>query len=195
MIKENKESPFKKQMGRIEIVILLLICFTGLFLLTVDTASAITTLNSSLEIYEITDKSITWNYTYLTSNRPLGATLDGIIIEGWKTDYVFNYTAKGLEPNTEHEFCIFGDATSNCLSAITLQNAEFKIFDFIYQYFLLLVAVIFLILATKESYMGFIAFIFGCLGIIQSLNNSFIAGTLYMIVIVASIFISYGNSK
>lgn len=77
-------------------------------------ANAKVTVNSSLAVCEISDTSITWNYSYLTDNRPLGATLDGVIIEGWKTDLIYNYTASNLVPGTTHEFCIFDDATVNC---------------------------------------------------------------------------------
>ncbi len=87
-------------------------------------ATAKQTVNSSLTVTDITDTTISWFYTYLSDNRPLGATLDGVEIEGWKTDLVYNYTATGLKPETYHEFCIFGDATANCESATTLKSTE-----------------------------------------------------------------------
>lgn len=147
------------------------------------------TLNSTLNVTAITDNSITWSYTYLTDVRPIGATLDGEIIEGFKTDYVYNYTAKNLEANSIHEFCIFGEASSNCEAGLTTKNPDI-VNDFITTWFLLIIAILCVITATffNVPFMSYIGFIFALMGLLQNINNDFMAMTIYGIVMVITIF-------
>lgn len=142
-----------------------LIVLIILFLLIIP-VTAKQTLNSSLNITDIKDTSITWSYVYLTDNRPIGATFDGIDIEGFKTDLVYNYTANNLQPNTFHEFCLYGEITSNCegtFTTLTLSNAE-KIDLFIYTYIWLIFSIILIVIGLRiplSCIIGVITSLFG----------------------------------
>ena len=151
------------------------------------------TINSSLNITDVKSNSITWSYVYLTDNRPIGATLDGINIEGFKTDLVYNYTANNLQPNTFHEFCLYGEVTSNCEGIYTLEDTD-EIYLFIVTWLFLIIAVICIALQVYGiPFMAYIGFIFALLGLLSNMNNSFMIMTIYGIVIITSIFV--GLSK
>lgn len=159
------------------------------FCLLVTPCIATQTVNSTLNVTTITDNSITWSYTYLTDARPIGATLDGEIIEGFKTDYVYNYTAKNLEAGSTHEFCIFGEASSNCETGVTTKTPD-AVSDFIITWLLLIIAIICVIITTffNVPFMSYIGFIFALMGLLQNINNDFMAMTIYGIVMIITIF-------
>lgn len=153
------------------------------------------TLNSSINVTNTTTSSITWSYTYLTSNRPLGATLDGVEIEGWKTDLIYNYTATELAPNTQHEFCIFGDATSNCEIGKTLPTVFDTSNNILAAYVFFIIAIVCIIIGAYIPFIAFGGSLFAVLGIIDMQNVSFWGGFLFMIIFCASVFVGFAKLK
>lgn len=174
-------------------LILILIC-GGLAFLSVP-VSAKETINSTLHVIEITDTTIEWNYTYKTAARPIGATLDGVIIEGFKTDYVFNYTASGLKSNTTHEFCLFGEATSNCVEGTTLPESEEGIngvFNFLYLYLCAIIAVIFIFIALsyKQSEIALVAGLLSFIGL-GIVGDNIIGQIIYGLILISAVYVTF----
>lgn len=192
------DNAYQEYLGRAKKVtiiigmIILLIC-GGLAFLSVP-VSAKETTNSTLSVVEITDTTIEWNYTYKTSARPIGATLDGVIIEGFKTDYVFNYTASGLKPNTTHEFCLFGEATSNCVEGTTLspQGDLDKIFGILYLYTCAIIALVFIYVtfAYKQNEFALIAGLLAFLGL-GIVGNNVIAQIIYGLILIVAFIVTF----
>jgi hypothetical protein len=174
--------------------ILIAIIFIAAVLLAAP-VSAKTTFNSTLEITNITSSSITWSYTYLTVQRPIGAALDGVEIEGWKTDYVYNYTASELAPNTIHEFCIFGTATSNCESGKTLPSLVDSSSSILAGYAFFIIAVVCIIIGVYIPFIAFAGAFFAIMGIIDMQNVSFWGGFLFMIVFCSAVIVGFGKLK
>ena len=176
------------------IVIGICLIFLACFFI-INPVEARTTDNSSLFVTSETSHSISWNYTYLTANRPIGASLDGVVIVGWKTDYIFNYTASELEPNTVHEFCIFGEATSNCVSGKTLieeKKSDEKVWDFMFEYVLLFMTVIFLLVGFKIPILGLVGSIFSVMGVVSALpKGNFYLDLIFAVGIFAGFTVVY----
>jgi len=183
----------KYQRIAIGIGLMLLCIIAGLCILSTP-VSAKSTFNSTLNFTSATENSITWHYIYLTANRPIGASLDGVDIEGWKSDYVYNYTAVNLEPNTAHEFCIFGSTTSNCEIGNTTSsnNRAIEVYDIIYQYIFLIIGIILLfigiVIKRKELFLaaGLSAFI--GLGIV---GENLLPKLIYILFIIVAWYISF----
>jgi uncharacterized membrane protein len=166
-------------------IIILIVAFTICPVIAKETA------NSTLYVSDLTQNSISWHYTYLTDARPLGATFDGVIIEGWKTDYIYNYTAADLSPNTTHEFCIFGDATSNCESATTTQSLKDKSLEVVAGYTLFILALIFIIAGLFVPFIAWLGVGFAIIGILDMQSVSFWGGFVFMVIILAGIFVAF----
>lgn len=174
-----------------EIPVIFLIVFISLCFIF-SPASAAQTANSSLNISTITENSITWEYTYLTANRPEGATLDGVTIEGWKIDLVYNYTASELAPNTTHEFCIYGSATSNCLKGTTLTSTLDNSLTIILSYIFFIIAIICILLTViGVPYIAWAGAGFAIIGIVQMQGISFWGGFIFMVVCCSAIIVAF----
>lgn len=143
----------------------------------------------SVNIEETGNDFIQWNW----SETPISnISIDGVYV--CDLDYnAHQLTLSDLGDNQLHTIIVYkNDTVNGTSSARTTTSGNYDVGAFIKTYLFFIVACIFLILAVAyEGYFAFVSFIFGGLGIIQSLNNSFWLGTLYMIVIVASIFVSY----
>jgi hypothetical protein len=164
----------------------------GLIVCLIPSVDGSVTFNSSLNITEITDSSISWHYDYLTANRPQGATLDGVIISDFKTDYVYNYTATGLKPKTTHEFCIFGAVTSNCLSGTTLENSGDNIVNFFWEYLFIFIAILLTLGAIKIPLCGIVAEIFALTGMLSALpKGNFYLDLMFVAVVCGAGLITY----
>lgn len=143
--------------------------FIGILAIIISPVEAAQTVNSSINLTDIKDTSLTWSIEYLTDNRPIGATLDNVEIDGFNTQFNSNYTATKLEPNTTHTFCVYGSATINCLegtTSLTLSSKE-KLLNFIYDYLFLIVALILMVIGIVVPISSLIGFIFAVLGLIS----------------------------
>lgn len=170
----------------------------------IGTCSAAQTLNSSVNVTDITDTSITFEVKYKTTVRASGATFDGVEIVGFDLLHNVNYTAKDLQPDTQHTFCIYKDLI-NCETATTTSTKESidYIYDFIWEFIFIIVIIICLFVAVHHPIVGFAAFVFSCLGLMQKLNDyilidklefsTFIMGTVYFIFAIASLFIAFNK--
>jgi hypothetical protein len=168
----------------------ILFVFMLLALLSIP-ASAKITLNSTLNITNVTDTSITWRYSYLTVNRPIGATLDGVIIDGWKTDYVYNYTASELAANTTHEFCIFDEATSNCEEGTTLINPE-NLNSIFFKYIWLIGGIILIVIGkfVRRNEPMLIAGFIGFIGL-AAIGRELLGEIIYGLLIITAFYLSF----
>ena len=195
MVDETYSKMYRKG---IFVIIALSIIFLIAFCIVVSPVDAATTVNSSLNITQITDTSITWNYKYLTANRPLGATLDGVVIEGWKADYVYNYTAEGLTPNTTHEFCIFGDASSNCERGTTtdeVNTSEEHVWSYLQWIILILISLVCIVVGYKFTKpVALIAVVIACYGIMYHLHNSMELGIVFGLLLIGGIWTALSNN-
>lgn len=174
--------------------ILITIIFVAGALLIVP-AEAKATLNSTLNITNVTSSTITWQYSYHTANRPLGATLDGVEIEGWKTDFVYNYTATELAPNTIHEFCIFGAVASNCEEGKTLPTLADSSSAILAGYAFFILAIIFIVIGVYIPFIAFVGAFFAVMGIIDMQNISFWGGFLFMVVFCSAMLVGFAKLK
>lgn len=152
------------------------------------------TVNSTLTIIGITDNSMTISIVYNSLNRPLGATFGGVEIIGFNKQFNSTYTGKELEPNTSHTFCVYGDATINCISdytSIEETTSLDSIFNFILVWLIVIAALGCLVIGFYEPIVAYGAFIFSCMGIVQNINENFYLMLVYVIVLVASIFVAF----
>jgi len=127
------------------------------------------TVNSSINLIDIKDTSLTWSIEYLTNNKPIGATLDNVEIEGFNTKFNSIYTATKLESNTTHTLCVYGDTTINCengTTSLTLSSKD-KLLNFTYDYLFLIVALILMVIGFIVPVSSVIGFIFAVLGLIS----------------------------
>lgn len=153
------------------------------------------TLNSSITLGKVTDTTLTFIVEYKNTVRASGATLDGVNIENFDTLHNVNYTATGLEPNTTHQFCIYKDLV-NCETATTYKSSEKSILEYIAAFVILFACLVCLITAVYGvPFMSYIAFVLSLLGIIQSLNNSFIMGSIYAILAISAIYVSMSKGE
>jgi len=167
----------------------------------VSNVSAAQTINSSINITEITDNSITWNVKYLSANRPIGATIDGVEIEGFNTLYNINYTGKNFEKNTSHTFCVYGSATINCETGKTtnLGTPEEQFWIFIIKYLLIFVTIIFIFIGIRIPLCAIIAFAFGLINWLNAITIGefwyFFISTLILLATLISGYYSDKNSR
>lgn len=192
----NEETIRTKFYKCMAIIIGLGLLFIFALMLITLPVEARTTFNSTLNITDITDTSITWHYEYLTANRPIGASLDGVEIQDFKTDYVYNYTANELKPNTSHEFCIYGQVSSNCEKGTTLTASDSgtKLFNLIYLFIFFLISLACLAISTRSNeskYLAVAGFIIAMVGYALTLNQSFYMGILFMIEMITALFVAF----
>jgi hypothetical protein len=144
---------------------------------------------------EVTDTTLTFIVEYKNTVRASGATLDGVNIENFDTLHNVNYTATGLEPNTTHQFCIYKDLI-NCETGTTYNSAEKSIMEYIAIFVVLLSCLVCLIAGVYGvPFASYIAFLMAMLGIIQSINNSFVMGSIYGILAVSAIYVSMSKGE
>lgn len=155
--------------GIFQIFVLLAVCFCILICLTPVNARSVN-LNYSIEMSNTSDTNIVWDVGYLTSNyRPVGATFDGVEIEGFNTRYNISYSANELSPDTYHSLCLYDNSTILCDIGNTTRSKEpvNQIADVIYLYLFAILAVFFIVVSiwfkVKESSM--VAFVFCVIGI------------------------------
>lgn len=174
---------------------LLITCLFIIICLLITPISAKQTFNSTLNVTNVTQNTITWHYTYLTELRPIGASLDGVIIQDWKADLVYNYTATDLKPFTTHEFCIFGAATSNCESATTDMNIIDNSLIVILGYTLFFIAIICIIIGLFVPMIAWLGVGFAFMGILEMQHISFWGGFVFMVVALAGIFVAFKDMQ
>ena len=190
---------WRKRINKITIILFFLIIFLGIIgIMFIPSVDAKVTFNSSLNVTEISDTTITWNFAYLTSNRPIGASLDGQMIEGFPTDFVYNFTANNLEPNTSHEFCLIGDATSNCETGKTTitETREDKINDFILEYILIVFIILLIIVGFRIPFGSIIAFVLSFIALLDTLvKGDFWLDVLFTVLCLSSMLVTYVGVK
>lgn len=176
------------------IVILMSILFLILFFVCVTPVDAAQTLNSSVNLTQITKNSLTFQVVYKNSVRATGATFDGVEIAGFDLLHSLNYTVSELEPNTTHEFCIYKDLY-NCEKGTTQKDDLNINLNF---YIALLIGIICVICATLINRMiGFIGFMMGAYLTMVSFDTmdgfALVAGNLIAIASIMAVFWGKGD--
>jgi hypothetical protein len=182
---------------RLKIIGILLLCFAALIYL-VPVSDAKVNPNSTLSVIEIldTESSITWQYNYTVFLTY--ASLDGVTIEGFDLKSV-NYTAFNLEPESKHEFCINSATGRNCeighTSAKVLSSSDL-IIDFVYQYMLVFLAIILMLIGFRIPLCSIIAFLFAFIGFLQAIqSHDFYFLMINIVVLIGSTMITYTGVK
>lgn len=149
---------------------------------------------------EITTSSIVWNL----SQKPPEVTineiaLDGIII----SDVSVNATKivqSGLEPDETHIITITDSSeTISEKEAITNSVPETSIdtlFTTINLYILILLSLLFVVGAiyTRVYFLAFIGSLITIVGIVGSLNNNFITGWIFGIMLIVTLYVGFNTS-
>jgi len=174
----------------------------GIILLSITILFLIQSVNAApddifnMTVFNKGNDYIQWSYyddDVLTS-----ASYDGITITGFDVKSL-NYTASDLTPNSYHTFCAYSFDDFRCLITNTTNtkstteiNQEY-FWAFITIYLIFLIGLICLVVGIYEPIMGFAAFVFGCIGIVSTSGLSFVMGTLFFLLIVASVFVAFNK--
>ena len=162
------------------IIIFSLLLFCISFLSIVDAAQ---TSNSSVNWSDSSKTTITWTVKYYTTIRPAGATLDGIAITNFDLNHGVNYTAYDLEPDTQHEFCIYKDLI-NCEKGRTNKDLVDYSLQYIAGYLLFIIAVICIFFGfyMRSPPIALLGCGFSIIGIIDTIFVNFWSGFVFMCV-------------
>jgi hypothetical protein len=159
--------------------------------LFVSVAYGAQTMNSSVNVTQITKNSLTFSVEYKGDIRATGATFDGVEIEGFDLLHNLNYTVSNLEPNTTHQFCIYKDLY-NCEIATT--SSDNIVYNLEY-YIVLLIALIAIFIGVKASrFIGFISLI--CGAYLTMLSFSDMSGITLLsgiVIALASVFVIFSG--
>jgi hypothetical protein len=186
MYEQNRYSRiYRNIIGIILLITLLSFC------LFVSVAYGAQTMNSSVNVTQITKNSLTFSVEYKGDIRATGATFDGVEIEGFDLLHNLNYTVSNLEPNTTHQFCIYKDLY-NCEIATT--SSDNIVYNLEY-YIVLLIALIAIFIGVKASrFIGFISLI--CGAYLTMLSFSDMSGITLLsgiVIALASVFVIFSG--
>lgn len=152
----------------------------------------ITSVNGlmNISINKTTENSISWNWSE-------DYKLTDISIDGYKV-MLFDYNSSrfdltGLNPNERHSIKIYmGIDNVTNVTTTTINQTKYNI-D---MYILFLLGLICLIIgAFVEKIISLGGVVFGCLGILTALDNSFTMGVLFALIIIASFFVAFEGFK
>jgi hypothetical protein len=186
MYEQNRYSRiYRNIIGIILLITLLSFC------LFVSVAYGAQTMNSSVNVTQITKNSLTFSVEYKGDIRATGATFDGVEIEGFDLLHTLNYTVSGLEPNTTHQFCIYKDLYNCEIATTSPDNVEYNL----EYYITLIIALIAIFIGVKASrFVGFISLICGAYLTMLSFSNLSGVTLLTGIVIsLASVFVIFAG--
>lgn len=170
--------------------IVLLLMATALFFYPVNAAPD-NIFNMS--VFSKNDNSITWNYSDDDAITKL--SYDGISLTNFDAQAVI-YTASDLTANSYHTLCAYSVDDFKCSTTNTTmtKNNSDVIIDYFAIYILFFMGCICIITGViAEPLIGFGGFIFAIIGITTSINNSFIMGSLFCIMLIASIFVVFNK--
>lgn len=166
------------KMKKIIFCLLIALCF----IIPVSANGEIPIINSTTE----TTIQWNWNNTY----APVGVTqlsIDGYVV--WNYDaYANEFILSDLEPNTSHTIIIYSGENVSINTAITkpmIVTKQESFFDTLNMYLIFFLALVCLVFGVGIPLLGFGAVLFGFIGMATSVNNSFIMGILFLIVICA----------
>jgi hypothetical protein len=141
-----------------------------------------------------TDTSILWEWN--AGLIGVNISVDGIGVCNFNNKDN-SFILSGLNPKEYHEIYVYTASDSGMKTTQTTStgtNGE-SLYYSLGLYFVFFLGLICIYIGLSESVVAFGAFVFGCIGIAGSLNNSFTMGTLFMILIVASLFVAFrGNN-
>lgn len=144
----------------------------------------------NISVNKTTENSISWSWSE-------GYKLTDISIDGYKVA-LFDYNSSrfdltGLNPNERHSIKIYmGVDNVTNITTTTTNQTKYNI-D---MYILFLLGLICLIIgALIEKIISLGGVVFGCLGILTALDNSFTMGVLFALIIIASFFVAFEGFK
>jgi small-conductance mechanosensitive channel len=196
-MKVFKYKLFRNDIIKIFYFLCLFIIIIGVLNFLIPSVNAAQTLNSSVNLTSVTDTTITWDIYYKTDIRATGATLDGVEITGFNVKYNTTYTAKELEPNTSHVFCIWKDLI-NCESGTTtnIGDSQSQFWDFVIKWLVLFVVIFFIFIGIRIPIVAIIAFIFALLAWFNAiLSHDFWFIFIFTCLLIATMISGYYSDK
>ena len=141
----------------------------------------------NISVNSQTKNSISWDWS---NNYSLTAlSIDGYQVPLFdKNSSRFDLT--GLNPNEKHSIKIYMGVDNITNTTTTLDGGLESNLDL---YILFILGLVCLYFGFTEPIIGFAALVFGCIGILTSLNNSFTMGLLFVLLILSSIFVSFNK--
>jgi hypothetical protein len=148
---------------------------------------------TSLSVYQVTDKSITWNFNDTSGIKSI--SVDSININNFDNKSQL-YTLDGITALSYHGLCVYAnDGDSQCLYGKTTgtQDNTNNLTGWIFQYIWLIFAIILLSYAmiSKNQALGYISMIPAAIGLIAIVNThqgSFLLYMLHVVVLIGGYF-------
>lgn len=161
------------------ILLIMLIGFTSAFPITTD---------------EVTETSIIWNLSAL----PAGVNIteiafDGITLEG----HIANpqqMVQNNLYSKETHLIVVkTDDGNTSSAQATTAESDQKSLTTTMNLWIMVVLSLIFIVGAVliRVPFLGFVATAFSILGMLASLNNSFLTGIVFVITLAASLFVGF----
>jgi len=168
----------------------------GILLLLITIFFCIQSVNgSSITLIDKGENFIYWSYDNTTDFISL--SLDGNILTNFNSASKV-YIASNLLPESEHTLNLrtVNDIINSTVTTLAepITNED-NFYGLIFPYLLFLLGLICLVAGFYEPIISFGAFIFGVIGILTALNDSFIMGTMFVLLIIASIFVAFREMK
>lgn len=151
-----------------------------------------------ITIDSISQTAITWNLSQKGELSIMEISLDGVIFENYNPN-ITRIVQSGLKPDEEHIISVTAsDFNISELSVRTEKepmNEETGLFTLINLYALVLISLLFVLSAifTRVYFLAFIGTLFSITGIIGSLNNNFITGWIFGIMLVVSFWVGFNT--
>ena len=178
----NSESP--------NIFFILMVCIV-IGLTVINPVNA--TINVTVD--EIGESYIKWSWNS-------GLTLINLSVDSYEIQHFDKHTnsfiLSDIKPDESHSIAVY-TSTDSGYNLVNTTSGKYTsqdtFWDFIMMYIFFIAGLICLFVGMKgEPLIGFGGFVFGCLVIIESLNDSFTMGFLGGLLIIASMFVVYNKT-
>jgi hypothetical protein len=135
--------------------------------------------------------SILWDYS--SCENVINASVDSYTVFGFDSTSGI-YVLRDLQPNQTHKFTLynepFGYYSSESTTLSLVKTSQDKIWDFIFEYFLIIIAIILLIIGIKIPLISLISLLISIIGAVSALiKGNFTLDMIFLILIVCSGFV------
>lgn len=165
----------------------------GIILLSITILFLIQSVNADIRVNSIiSNTDIKWSW----SENVTSISIDGKLISDFdnrsKEYTLITYPDRYSILHTIRVYSI-DDSGFNSSYSHLIVNSSDTIIDTLLVYLIFLFGLICLIIGFKEPLIAFGAFIFACMGIVSAFDNSFTLGFLYVLLLIASIFVAFNK--
>ena len=136
--------------------------------------------------------------SYITWGWTTNESITNITIDGYQIKYFDNsantFTLSDCKPLESHTIRLYSATQSTTLTANTtepIEQASDNFWNFVGMYLTFGLILVCLYASLTIPFMGLVAFTLSLVGIAESLNNSFAMGTIFGIMCVSSIYLSF----